>query len=676
MFDLLTRASLAIIAGALLYAATPAFVAGPIVLTQVPVGTMPERAPAPGSALPCEGERLIIVYPDQRQHLLSEGFFGACDPDVSFDGKSILFAGKRTSQDPWNIFEIGADGHGLRQITRGAGNCRSPVYLSTLYTLISDKPWNQIAFVSDLAGTLDEHGIGSAASLFSCRLDGTARLRLTFSPSGVMDPFLISDGRLLFAALQRRHLEEPPTVALFGVNIDGTDFALFAGDEGRPLKRMPCVTTGGLMVFVEQDQATWDGAGLLACVSIRRNRHSYRPITRTGDGLFLYPSPLPDGKVLVSRRPEAAGASHGIFQIDPISGKAEVVFDDPAYDDIQAKIIAPRAEPDGRSTSVLRRTGEIEDPSALESKGEPKKPAEMPMGKLYCLNLSISNLIKAEWIPPGTVKRARFLEGIPLHPGDLDSLRVNGHGVRPGTVTPSAGQPLPLLLRRFLGEAPVEDDGSFNVQVPADIPIEIQMLDADGMALQSCGWIWVKNNEPRGCIGCHEDPELVPENRLVKAVTKPSVLLTLPAERRRTVDFMNDVVPIIRARCASCHGAGGPLPRLDEPVGSGTTAGEANPGRVYETLVARPEPASNRGNSRTGYVTPGIARTSSLIWHIFGRNTSRPWDRVARGAKAVMMPPSGAAPLGEGEKRTLIQWIDLGAPYNSRAARTEPSFGK
>ena len=38
-----------------------------------------------------------------------------------------------------------------------------------------------------------------------------------------------------------------------------------------------------------------------------------------------------------------------------------------------------------------------------------------------------------------------------------------------------------------------------------------RLLDADGMGLRSCTWIWVRNNEPRGCIGCHEDGELTPD---------------------------------------------------------------------------------------------------------------------------------------------------------------------
>ena len=78
---------------------------------------------------------------------------------------------------------------------------------------------------------------------------------------------------------------------------------------------------------------------------------------------------------------------------------------------------------------------------------------------------------------------------------------------------------LPIAVRRgvgILGEVPVEEDGSFNVEIPANTPIELQILDADGMALRSCGWIWAKNHEPRGCIGCHEDNELTPENRFVE----------------------------------------------------------------------------------------------------------------------------------------------------------------
>jgi len=189
-----------------------------------------------------------------------------------------------------------------------------------------------------------------------------------------------------------------------------------------------------------------------------------------------------------------------------------------------------------------------------------------------------------------------------------------------------------LAQRRILGEIDVEKDGSFNIEVPANTPIELQTLDADGIALRSCGWIWAKNHEPRGCIGCHEDGELTPENTLVSAVTRPSIKLTLPAERRRTVDFRRDVMPIITQKCARCH---------------------QNSKRKTQNVKLE----SGK------YVDPGRARTSPLIWRIFGRNTSRPWDETFSPQSVTVdkMPPAGSAALTDDEKRTFVEWIDMGA---------------
>ncbi len=180
-------------------------------------------------------------------------------------------------------------------------------------------------------------------------------------------------------------------------------------------------------------------------------------------------------------------------------------------------------------------------------------------------------------------------------------------------------------------------DGSFNVEVPADTPLELQLLDEDGLALRSCGWVWTRWKEARGCIGCHEDPERTPPNRMVQAVQRPAARLTLSPERRRFVDFVHDVRPIVERRCLHCHGAGGASPRLDAAS-------------AYDALVAGP-------------VRPGEARTSPLVWHLLGRRTDRAWDERRRprgGATAKPMPPEAEA-LTKDEILTFIQWIDLGA---------------
>lgn len=580
-----------------------------------------------------DGGRIVVAYPDGAVRVLTAGFHSACDPEVSFDGIKLLFAGKRAASDNWDIFEMSVDGSGIRQITSGMGNCRSPGYQATLYTIVSREPWHQLTFVSDAAGTKNEDGTGPATHLYSSKLDGTAVRRLTYNLSSDMDPFLMEDGRLLFASWQRGRLVRGTRghVSLFGVNIDGADFALFAGQAGRRVKHMPCVTADGLVVFVESDRVPWDGAGYLSCVTMRRPLHSYRPVTRDGDGLFHSPSPLADGTIFVSRRPCNSGNTHAVCRLDPRTGRWARVFDDPRFHDIQAKVIGKRSEADGRSSVVMEQ-----DPQGRK----------YPNGKLYCLNVHLSDLEKREWMPPGTVRRLRVLEGIPL----------TGRNSRTGIPA--------LAQRRFLGEIDISDDGSFNIAVPANTPIELQTLDADGLALRSCGWIWAKNREPRGCIGCHEDPELTPENLFVEALERTSIELTLPPARRRTVDFRRDVMPIIQRKCVACHGADGAPPRLDgglDRVDDGDR--KVNFNRAYESLLAADDSSGNIGFSGK-YVHPGKARTSPLVWHVFGRNTSRPWDGDAANRSIKTIPTGELEPLSDDERRTFVEWVDMGAMWS------------
>lgn len=538
---------------------------GGIVFTEIRV------APA-GAAQAFAGGRLVLLTASGGTRVLTPGFASAADPAVSFDGSRILFAGKKAAGDRWNVFEMRADGSGVRQITRDAGNCRGPIYQSALFYLNDAHPSYQVTFVSDAVGERNEDGT-AATNLYSVRFDGTVLRRLTYAVSGSFDPFQMQDGRILFSSgvAARR-------TALFAINLDGTDYAAFSGIQGRRIQRMACATPRGSVVFIESDGRSRDGAGTVGTLNLRRNLHSYKAVTTAAGGLFHSPSPLADGAILVSRRPAAGSGVYAVYRLDLETGRRTLVFRDARYHSIQAVALVARPEPDGRSSVV-------ED--------------DQNWAKLYCLSV-YENDLKREWLPRGAARRLRVIEGLPP--------------------TGAGG----ATRKRLLGDLALEDDGSFHLLVPPNTPIQLQVTDSDGMALRTSAWIWAKNKEQRGCIGCHEDAERTPENVFAQALGHPAAELTLPPERRRTVDFKRDILPIFSRRCATtaCHG-------LDL-------------------------------SSLAKHIDPGSARTSRLVWAILGRNTARPWDRVGSVPVPKHMPPAGSPPLTEDERQAIIEWIDLG----------------
>ena len=61
-------------------------------------------------------------------------------------------------------------------------------------------------------------------------------------------------------------------------------------------------------------------------------------------------------------------------------------------------------------------------------------------------------------------------------------------------------------------------------------PVVFELLNPSGdVVARQDHWVWVMPRESRGCVGCHEDREMVPPNSLADAVTKPAVRLARPA---------------------------------------------------------------------------------------------------------------------------------------------------
>ena len=266
------------------------------------------------------------------------------------------------------------------------------------------------------------------------------------------------------------------------------------------------------------------------------------------------------------------------------------------------------------------------------------------------MSVFINDFKDRSWLAAGSVKTLRVIEGIPAH---------SSGPVPESSARASHRQ---LSARRVLVEMPIKPDGSFQVTVPASMPIQLQLLDEQGIAVRSCGWIWRRNHQAQGCIGCHEDPELTPPNRVSDALKEEPAMAAVPVDRRSAVDFAHEIAPIVSAKCASCHHGREAPADLDlagvSDEGSSQTAGMID--RLHHVVLGTDQ-AADQASGLGKYVHPGRARTSPLVWHLLGRNTSRPWDKAFVDGIAKPIPQGKSEPLTDIEKQTIIRWIDLGA---------------
>jgi hypothetical protein len=82
---------------------------------------------------------------------------------------------------------------------------------------------------------------------------------------------------------------------------------------------------------------------------------------------------------------------------------------------------------------------------------------------------------------------------------------------------------------RVLGEVPVQEDGSFMAEVPADVLLGFEALDEQGQVLRrESPSIWLRPGENRSCVGCHARHNRAPHNDRPLAVKLPVPNLAEP----------------------------------------------------------------------------------------------------------------------------------------------------
>ena len=317
-------------------------------------------------------------------------------------------------------------------------------------------------------------------SLYTSNPDGSDIRRITFNPNTWFASNTLNDGRIL--TISRQVFPEQNAPMFMILRPDGTKSEMFyKGCEGSLLRSSGQETNDGKIVFIESEKSNHCGGSLIS-ISYNSPQHSRVNLSSEIKGDFQSVFPELSGKLLVSYR-LSEGDRYALYEFDPgrkVPG--EVIYSDKEYDVLEAIVVGKHQKPK-------------------------KLPSEVDMGvktgQLLCQDIHLLSP-QAEPIK-GNILRASKIELV-----GLDST---------------------------LGIVQVEEDGSFYLKVKADTPFQIRTVDDDGHVLQGpCGWIWLRPNERRGCVGCHEDHELSPKNRVPLAVKKSPV--ALPVHVKKSVEKM------------------------------------------------------------------------------------------------------------------------------------------
>lgn len=425
------------------------------------------------------GSRIVRLDTTGGVRSLTPGFDGACDPAVSFDGSRILFSARRTPDEGWQIWLMDSDGTGAAQLTTHDGDATAPLWVGSIFHLDDEAPTPRIAYLATASSNR------ATTWLHTADLDGSHPVRISFPMTSDLDADVLPNGRLVYPSWRPdARTGDRPGLSLMGLNIDGTDLMAFADPHSGPTYPHAIrISNDGRAYFIDSSTGELTG-GDISFVTLRRPLHSYSVLAGAAGGAFLDPLPLTDGGLVASyRRP--GSSSFELVRVDPDDGTiGPTLFGAEGESCLDANELIARPQVKGRSTVV---------------------DLDRETGVFFCISSHITDRTGPEYPAHRPADRLRVIAGSLAEAGD------------------------PEPEEAALGEALLAADGSFHIEVPARTPLRFQLLDDAGSIVgEQESWTWVMPREWRGCIGCHEDREMVAPNVLAEAIVKPAIRLVGP----------------------------------------------------------------------------------------------------------------------------------------------------
>ena len=466
------------------------------------------------------------------------------DPDVYFDGKRIVFAMRKNIRDNYHLYEVNADGTGLKTLTCAEGVFDiDPLYL----------PDDSILFTSSREPKYCMCNIHIMGNLYRMEADGANIHQIGKSTLMEGHGSLLPDGRVIYYRWEYIDRNFGNAQGIWTTNPDGTGHALYYGNN---------TPAGGVVLFPRSIPETeqvlcilgschdrpW---GALAILDRQRGLDGRAPILRTwpakanklvsdpgapngGFDSFTSvspkyedPYPLSDKYFLCSRM-TGQSEEMGICLVDVFGN--EILLHTEGAGCYNPRPLRARPRP-----PVIASHRDFKDSG----------------GYVYVQNVYQGTHMKG--VQPGSVKFLRVVESPEkrfwTEPG------WNGQGIeRPGMNWHDFNN------KRILGTVLVESDGSACFALPSDRFVYFQLLDEHGMMIQSMrSGTTVQSGERVSCVGCHDERRAAPP---AVTGTTPLALNRAPSRLEgwhgppKMFNYRAEVQPVFDRHCVSCHDFG------------------------------------------------------------------------------------------------------------------------
>jgi hypothetical protein len=542
--------------------------------------------------------------------VLLEDLQGAVrDPQVHYDGRTILFSYRPGGEEHFHLYELDIDSGRLGQLTFGPYDDLEPTYL----------PDGHILFCSSRCQRWVPCWYTPVAVLYRCDADGSNVQSVSANVEHDNTPWPMPDGRVLYERWEYVDRSRVSFHHLWTSNPDGTGQMVFYGNMHPGtlmIDAKPIPGSDQVLAVFSPNHGKREHAGAIAIVTPRSGPDdlgSARSITQSQD--YRDPFPVTRDAFLVARGAE-------ILRMDR-RGETERLYRLPAaWIDAGAEVHEPRP--------LVARTREPVIPI--------RNTPQVSTGRLFLQDVYHGR--RMEGVARGEIKKLLILETLPKPVNDSGKMPPISFG---GT----------YMLERILGTVDVAPDGSAYFQVPALRPLFFVALDAQNNSVKRMhSFLTVMPGETTGCVGCHEPRTSTPRGTqadLPSAIRSVPQRITPLADIPEVFDFPRDIQPILDRHCTRCHD-------YDRRDGGLVLTGDHGPvySHSYYTLTALGYVSDGRDRVRTNLPPRSVGSSASPLMqlidgsHYDARLSAHEQDLIRYWIESAAAYPGTYAALGTG----------------------------